>query len=279
VAYADTSPNEGSVRLDDGWEVLEGGADRPSRRVLMLPANMATAEFFRDMVADPALASAGVRAVAATPPGFGGVPAPEGFDFSVESYGSLIDERAVAGGFDLVLGHSLSANALVEVAARGRYEGGLVLVAPTLRRTSEVQAARNLDKISRLPVIANAAWFGMMLGLGFGMRPELPAERRRPLVAEMRRNPTSLHRKWLTATFDHLAAHASEAGGGLAGQLARAGRRVRLVRGARDPVQIHPEDRARLEAAGVEIVEIPDAGHFVVARRPREVNEVVLAAL
>jgi pimeloyl-ACP methyl ester carboxylesterase len=279
VAYADASPDEGSVRLDDGWEVLEGGADDPSRRVLMLPANMATAEFFRGMVTDPALASAGVRAVAATPPGFGGLPAPDGFDFTVESYGQLIEERAIAGGFDLVVGHSLSANALVEVAARGRYEGGLVLVAPTLRASSEVQAARNLDKISRLPILKSAAWFGMMLGLGFGMRPELPAERRAALVAEMRRNPTPLHRRWLTATFDHLAANASAAERGLAGLLARAGGRSRLVRGTRDPVALHPDDRATLEAAGVEIVEIPDAGHFVVAQRPREVNEVVLATL
>jgi pimeloyl-ACP methyl ester carboxylesterase len=279
VPYAETSPNEGSVRLDDGWEVLEGGARDPSRRVLMLPANMATAEFFRGMVTHPALAAAGVRAVAATPPGFGGVPAPEGFDFTVESYARLIDERAIAGGFDLVVGHSLSANALVEVAARGRYEGGLVLVAPTLRASSEVQAARNLDKVSRVPLLNRAAWFGMMLGLGFGMRPELPADRRRPLVAEMRRNPTPLHRRWLTATFDHLAANASAAEGGLAGLLARAGRRSRVVRGSRDPVALHPDDRARLEAAGVEIVEIPDAGHFVVAQRPHEVNETVLAAL
>jgi pimeloyl-ACP methyl ester carboxylesterase len=259
--------------------VLEGGADEPSRRVLMLPANMATAEFFRGMVTDPALASAGVRAVAATPPGFGGVPAPAGFDFTLESYARLIDERAVAGGFDLVLGHSLSANALVEVAARGRYEGELVLVAPTLRASSEVQAARNLDKVSRVPPLSNAVWFGMMLGIGFGMRPELPADRRAPLVAEMRRNPTLLHRRWLTRTFDQLAANASAAEGGLAGQLARAGGRVRLVRGARDPVKLHPDDRATLEAAGVEIVEIPDGRHFVVARYPHEVNEVVLAAL
>jgi pimeloyl-ACP methyl ester carboxylesterase len=267
------------ARQDGGWEVLEGGADRPSRQVLMLPANMATAEFFRGMVTDPALAPAGVRAVAATPPGFGGVPAPAGFDFTVESYARLIDERAIAGGFDLVVGHSLSANALVEVAARGRYQGGLVLVAPTLRASSEVQAARNLDKISRLPVFNSAAWFGMMLGLGFGMRPELPADRRAPLVAEMRRNPTRLHRRWLMATFDHLAANASAAHGGLAGLLARAGNRARLVRGSRDPVVVHPDDRATLEAAGVEIVEVPDARHFVVASRPHEVNEVVLAAL
>jgi pimeloyl-ACP methyl ester carboxylesterase len=254
--------------------VLEGGADRPSRRVLMLPANMATAEFFRGMVADPALASAGVRAVAATPPGFGGVPALAGFDFTVESYGRLIDERATAGGFDVVVGHSLSANALVEVAARGRYEGGLVLVAPTLRASSEVRSARILDRISRVPLLGGAAWFGMMLGLGFGMRPELPAERRAALVAEMRRNPTRLHRRWLTATFDHLAAH--DAAAELA---ARAGHRARVVRGARDLVVVDPDDRATLEAAGVEIVEIPDARHFVVASRPREVNRVVLAAL
>jgi pimeloyl-ACP methyl ester carboxylesterase len=51
------------------------------------------------------------------------------------------------------------------------------------------------------------------------------------------------------------------------------------VRGAQDAVALDPDDRATLEAGGVPIVEIPDAGHFVVVQRPREVNEAVLAAL
>lgn len=264
------------VEIDAGWELIQGGAESPDRRVLMLPANMATAEFFRGMVEDPALAAAGVRAVAATPPGFGGMPAPPGFDFSVASYAELIEDRAVAGGFDLVVGHSLSADALVEVAARGRFAGGLVLVAPALRASSEASAGRNLDKISRLPVLGSAAWIGTMLGLGLGMRGELPDDRRSALVAEMRRSPTRWHRRWLMAGFDHLA---ERAGGAAAAVLAAVGDRVWLVRGSRDAVTLDPDDRATLEAGGARIVEIADAGHFVVVQRPREVNEVVLSAL
>jgi pimeloyl-ACP methyl ester carboxylesterase len=263
-----------ALRLDDGWELLEGGSDDPDRRVLLLPANMATAEFFRGMVTDPALVGAGVRAVAATPPGFGGRPAPPGFDFTLESYGELIAERAASGRFDLVLGHSLSANALIEVAARGRYEGGLVLVAPTLRASSEVQAARNLNRLSRLPIISGAAWIGMMLGLRVGMRDQLPEDRLDELVAEMRRNPTRLHRRWLTATFDQMAGDDD-----LAHTLATASNRAWLVRGAQDPVEVESDDRATLEASGISVTEIPDAGHFVVAQRPHEVNAVVLEAL
>jgi pimeloyl-ACP methyl ester carboxylesterase len=263
------------VQLDAGWELLEGGAGSPARRVLMLPANMATAEFFRGMVDDPALADAGVRAVAATPPGFGGLAPPPRFDFSLASYARLIEDRATAGGFDLVVGHSLSADALVEVADRGRYEGGLVLVAPALRASSEAQAGRNLDRFSRLPLVGSAAWFGTMLGLGLGMRGELPGERHSALVAEMRRNPTRRHRRWLMASFDHLRGWTGRS----ATVLARAGGRVSLVRGAQDAVALDPDDRATLEAGGVPIFEIPDAGHFVVVQRPREVNEAVLAAL
>lgn len=284
-ASGSSGPATVRERRDGGWELLTGGADEPDHRVLMLPANMATAEFFRPMVADPALAGAGVEAVAATPPGFGGLPVPDGFDFSVAAYAELIEERAVAGRFDLVLGHSLSGNALVDVAVRGRYEGRLVLVAPTLRASSEVQAAHTLNRMSRLPILSTAAWFGMMRGLGVGMRGQLPGDRHAELVAEMRRNPTSAHRRWLMATFDQLAggntlapelaAAAGDAGAGAAG----AGDRVWLVRGADDPVRLHPDDEATLADAGVEVVEIADAGHFVVAQRPREVNAVVLRAL
>jgi pimeloyl-ACP methyl ester carboxylesterase len=268
---------------DGGWELLTGGAGvspgaaEPEHRVLMVPANMATAEFFRDMVADPALAAARVQAVAGTPPGFGGLPVPREFDFSVAALAELIEDRAAAGGFDLVVAHSLSGNALVDVAVRGNYEGRLVLVAPTLRASSEVQAAHTLNRMSRLPILSGTAWFGMMRGLGIGMRGQLPADRHGELVAEMRRNPTRSHKRWLIATFDQLAG-----GHTLAPDLAgvtRAGDRVTLVRGAEDPVELHPDDEATLTAVGIDVVTIPDAGHFVVAQRPAEVNAVVLRAL
>jgi hypothetical protein len=42
--------------------------------VLCLPGGLATAPFYDDVLAEPALAASGVRAIATTLPGFGRVP-------------------------------------------------------------------------------------------------------------------------------------------------------------------------------------------------------------
>jgi len=44
--------------------------------VLCLPGGLATAPFYDDVLAEPALAASGVRAIATTLPGFGRVPFP-----------------------------------------------------------------------------------------------------------------------------------------------------------------------------------------------------------
>jgi pimeloyl-ACP methyl ester carboxylesterase len=261
----------------DGWELLEGGAtERIRHRVLLLPANMATAEFYRGMLEDPALARAGVQALAATPPGFGGLPAPVGFPFTVDAYAELVDDMAQREGVDLLLGHSLSAQALVEVATHGRWRGALVLVAAALRPRDEESSSRSLDRVSRVPVMAGTAWWAMMRALGFGMRGQLPEDRHDALVAEMRRNPGRVHRRWLIAGFDHLTRHRD-----LTPAVVAAARRrpVALVRGADDRVRLDGDARVTLATAGVRIVDVPDAGHFVVVQRPQAVNAVVLDTL
>ena len=57
--------------------------------MLCLPGGLATAPFYDDVLAEPALAASGVRAIAMTLPGFGRVPFPPGFDASVEAYAAF----------------------------------------------------------------------------------------------------------------------------------------------------------------------------------------------
>ena len=95
-----------------------GAAERPHHRVLVLPAGLATAEFYRPLLEDPALVEAGVRMAAATPPGFGGRPLDIRFGFTVEAYAERIDALARREGVDLIVAHSLSARAALEVATR-----------------------------------------------------------------------------------------------------------------------------------------------------------------
>src|SRR4051812_48395199 len=69
-----------------GWEVVENAPAQERHRVLLAPGLFCTAAFFGEMLGESSLAEAGVKALATTPPGFGGNPLPDGFDCSIESY-------------------------------------------------------------------------------------------------------------------------------------------------------------------------------------------------
>lgn len=62
--------------------------------MLCLPGGLATAPFYDDVLAEPALAASGVRAIATTLPGFSRVPFPPGFDASVEAYAAFAGNLA-----------------------------------------------------------------------------------------------------------------------------------------------------------------------------------------
>ena len=258
------------------WLLLEGGAERARHRVLVLPANLATAEFYRPMLEDPALVDAGVRMLAATPPGFGGRPLDARFGYTVEAYAERIDALARREAVDLLVAHSLSAQAALEVATQGSWRGGLVLVSPTLRAADEESAARSLANVSRVPVMRTAAWWAMMRAIGVGLRDDLPPERHAALVAEVRRNPTRAHRRWTVAGFDHVRHHGDLTPVAVA---AARGRVVAVVRGEADRLRLSAASRAALASAGVRVVDVPGAGHFVPTQQPEAVNEVVLDVL
>ncbi len=266
----------GETREVGPWLLVEGGAERPRHRVLVLPANLATAEFYRPLLEDPALVEAGVRMAAATPPGFGGRPLDIRFGFTVEAYAERIDALARREGVDLIVAHSLSAQAALEVATHGGWRGGLVLVSPTLRAADEESAARSLASVSRVPVMRSAAWWAMMRAIGVGLRDDLPPDRHAALVAEVRRNPNRAHRRWMVAGFDHVLRH-----GDLTPMVVAAGRGrvVAVVRGEDDRLGLSSGSRTALASAGIRVVDVAGAGHFVPTQQPRAVNEVVLDVL
>lgn len=260
---------------DDGWGLIESTPDRPQRRVLMLPGLFCTAQFYVDVLGDEALAAGGVAALAADPPGFAGRPAPDGFDFSIESYAALVEEFAARQSIDLVVGHSYTANVGIEMAARGRFAGKLLLLSPSLSREDEEDDLLSLDGASRTPVVGTLVWLRINPILKSGMRPRLPSARFEELLGEMQRNPRSANRRLVTGFFDHLAEH-----DGLAERLATARSTVWLGRGDRDEVGLTDAERAILDAAPhVSLKTIPGAAHFSITDTPDAVARLVLDLL
>ena len=102
------------AHMHDGWMVRESGAPDADHAVLLLPGALATALFYDDVLAEPAITGASVRFVATTIPGYGGTPALA--DFSVEALATAAGKLAVDFGCDAVVGHSLGANVALEMA-------------------------------------------------------------------------------------------------------------------------------------------------------------------
>jgi pimeloyl-ACP methyl ester carboxylesterase len=256
--------------------VLENAVEQPRWRVLMLPGLFCTAEFFTEVLAEPALRGAGVVAIAAEPPGFAGVPAPPGFDFSIEGYAALVEEFAAAESIDLIVGHSLCANIGIEIAARGRFDGKLLLLSPSLSREDEEDDLRSLNDASHTPVIGTLVWLGINPTLKHGMRGRLPDDRFDELLAEMKRNPRSANRAQVIAFFEHIAAN----GGEVASRLATASTPVWVGRGDRDEVGMTEAEHAILEAAQhVTLKTIPGAAHFSITDTPDQVAQLVIDLL
>jgi pimeloyl-ACP methyl ester carboxylesterase len=259
-----------------GWPVIESDVDHPRWRVLMLPGLFCSAEFFTDVLTQPALRAAGVTAIAADPPGFAGVPAPDGFDFSMESYAALIEEFAAAASIDLIVGHSLCANVCIEIGARGRFDGKLLLLSPSLSREDEEADLRSLDEASHTPVIGTLVWLGINPTLKRGMRGRLPEARFDQLLAEMRRNPRAANRAQVVAFFDYIAKH----GGEVASRLAATSRPAWVGRGDRDEVGLTEAERAIIDAAPhVELKAIPGAAHFSITDAPDQVARLIIDLL
>jgi pimeloyl-ACP methyl ester carboxylesterase len=264
------------VADSDGWTFREGGAKDADRTVLLLPGAFCTAAFYAEVLEDPAPAEAGVRLVAATPPGFGGNPAPPGFDMSIAAYAELVEEEAERLGAAAIVGHSLCANVLILVAERGRFRGPLVLLSPCFSKEDEEKDLRQIGPLARVPGLGALVFRIAPLTFSSSMKGRFPPDRHDQLVAEMRGNEPRAMRQLVLRYFEHL----DEPGPGLAQRLADSGAPAWVVRGDEDEVGLKDDEAAILEAAStVTVVPLAGARHFSMTDQPAAVAQAILSAV
>jgi pimeloyl-ACP methyl ester carboxylesterase len=258
---------------DHGWTFREAGEG--PRSVLLLPGALCTGAFYDDVLADPSLAGAGLHLVAATPPGFGGNPVPHGFDMGIDSYAALVERQAERLDCAALVGHSHFANVLIEVAARGRFHGPLVLLSPCLSREDEEKDVRQLDRVARVPGLGALVFRIAPLTMSSAMKGRLPEARHDELVADMKRGLRGPSRQLIVRYFDHLDRY-----GSLVRRLAESGVPAWVVRGDGDEVGLTAAEAAGLEAApSITTVTIPGARHFSMTDDPAAVARVIMDAV
>lgn len=258
-----------SVEEFHAWDVHESGPADAAKSVLLLPGGLCSTAFYDDLTAAPALASAPVRLVAATVPGYAGTPAP--LDLGLENYAALAGALAAQKGCDVVVGHSIGANIALEMAAGGHFTGPLVLLSPTFSRPDEVKFLAIADRLGRLPGIGALIWSALVWTAPRAMASSLPPARREALVAELKKNDAAFCRRATRQYYAYLDRH-----GSLVPRLRESGVPAWVVRGDRDEIGLTDAERAGLDAApAVTLVEVPDAGHLVMVDQPARVAELV----
>lgn len=254
-----------------GWIIRDSGPEDASHTVLLLPGALATAAFYDDLLAEPAIRAASIRFVATTLPGFGGTPEPE--DASMERYAATAGTIAGEFGCDVVVGHSLGANVAIEMALDGVFSGPLVLISPSFSRADESKFPRALDALSR--VLGPVPYRLMLRIIGPAMKNSLPPHRRDALIGELKKNEPRFLQRQTRAYLSYL-----DRRGTLAPLLCDSGTPAWVVFGDHDDVGLADAERAQLErCSSVTLVTICDAGHFTLNEKPAEIAAVLFEAL
>ncbi|MFG3224174.1 alpha/beta fold hydrolase [Kitasatospora sp. NPDC048194] len=257
----------------DGWDVREAGPADAPHRVMMLPGGMCSAVWYEDVMAEPALASSGVGLTAVTQPGFGGTTPPE--DLTMDNYARLIAGFAAERGCDVLVGHSLGANVVLETAAAGLFSGPLVLLSPTFSRRDEAKFLTVMDHLGQVPGLGALAWAGMMKSMPTAMKHSLPPARAEALSADVGTTDPAFARHVVRRYYEYLDRY-----GSLVDRLCATGLPTWVVRGDHDEIGLQPAEREALEACPqVTMVTVPDAGHLVLVEQPAAVAEVILSAV
>ena len=250
------------------WDIRESGPSDAESTVLLLPGGMCTSVFFEPIM--DALGAAPVHVVAATLPGFGRTPHPA--DFSVENYASLAGQLAGDVRADIVGGHSLGGNVVLEMAARGEFDGPVLLLSPTFSRADEARELGVLDRLGAVPGVGQLAWLAMLKAIPKAMGKRFPAERRDALVAGMANNDPRFCRRGVRAYFEYLDAH-----GSLVPRLCQSGVKSYVVFGDNDEIGLTDEERSGLEAcADVTLVTVADATHGLIIEQPAQIAGLIL---
>src|SRR3954469_3722431 len=99
----------------DQWDIREHGPADASETVFLLPGGLCTAAFYDALAREPALQR--TRLLAATLPGFGGTQ--PGEELTIEGWARDAGALAAEVGADVVVGHSIGANVVLEMGALG----------------------------------------------------------------------------------------------------------------------------------------------------------------
>ncbi|MFG2819095.1 alpha/beta fold hydrolase [Kitasatospora sp. NPDC048365] len=263
--------------MDASLDVRRAGPEDARRRVLLLPGGLCTTEFYADVMAQPAMAGAGLGAVAVTLPGFGRTEPPA--DLSMEGYARRMGEVAAAGRCEVLVGHSMGANVAIEAAALGLFRGPLVLLSPTFSRADEARFLGVLDRAGRVPGLGPLAWTAMLKAMPRTMKKDMlkdhvPEHRAQALAADMADNDPAFCREVVHHYYAYLDRHPS-----LVTRLRDSGARAWVVRGDHDEIGLKDEERRELEAnPRVTMVAVPDAGHLVLVDQPARVAAVIVEA-
>ncbi|WP_354644135.1 alpha/beta fold hydrolase [Kitasatospora camelliae] len=253
----------------DAWDIRESGPADAPHGVLLLPGGLCSTVFYEDVMAEPALADAPVRLVAATIPGFAHTPPPR--DLSMENYAALVGALADRHGCGTAVGHSFGANILLEAAAAGHFSGPLVLLSPTFSRADEATEFSVADRIGRVPGVGALTWTALLRLAPRMMSHQLPEARREVLVADLRNNDTGLCRRLIRHYFDYLDRH-----GSLVPRLRSAQVPTWVVFGEHDEIGLAEEEVAGLDAEpGITLVTVPDSGHLLMVDQPALVAELI----
>lgn len=254
--------------MHEYWDLRESGPRDAEHTLLLLPGGMCTTVAMEPIIA--ALATAPIRVVAATLPGFGRTWHPE--DLSMENYAGLTAELAADVGADVVAGHSMGANVALEMAATGAFRGPLALLSPSFSREDEAKELGTMNSIGRVPGVGLLAWIAMVKLMPRAMKSKLPAESADVFAADLGNNDPRFCRALVRDYYRYLDQH-----GSLVTRLCDSGVKAVVAFGDDDEIGLTDEERRGLEAApNVSLVTITEATHFMIVEQPAQIAELIL---
>jgi pimeloyl-ACP methyl ester carboxylesterase len=181
------------------WDIVDAGPRQPDKTVLFLPGGMCSARSFKEVMAQPALAT--TRTVAITLPGHSGSQPLT--DFRTETYASAVAELAGEIGADVVVGFSMGAMVACEMAVSGAFKGPVVLLGCSLTADDEPAVLRLLIRLTgvlgTLPASALKAGASSMI-----KKVPVSSDRHAELVGDLKRNDAAHLRRVLRAYLDWL---------------------------------------------------------------------------
>lgn len=263
-------------RKSDGWLLFERIPQTVKYKILLLPGLQGFDLVFKKLMNSDMLEKANVHSIAGNPPGFKGLSVPSGFDFSIESFAELYEKLADKEKVDLIVGHSFSANVLIEIAARDNYKGKLMLISPSLYRGAETKELLTLDSVSRKPLISGVMWWVTYQMMSSIFKPYFTDPTELALAVENgKKISREIGRKTLLGYFDHIDKHKD-----LTDRLLKTRIPVYYLRGSKDDIKFSSDDKSKLlKSSLIKFEEIEGARHFAMIDKPTEIAELIVKAV